>query len=292
MKRMGLSMYCVDFNGYDQMLEILDACKFAKLGVELSMFSRTNTAWPGFMEQLALERDRFAPYYITFHGPYAEVEATSPLDSEAHKIMIEAYRQAFDFYQDFHANGIVMHTNQRIQLTEDNSQLKNNCIETILEIAQMAREKGVELYVENVGISLKENVLFPYEDFIALFDELPEDIGCLVDVGHAFDNGWDVPALVERLGTRIKAYHLHNNDGIHDSHRPSFEEGAYYSMDDWKKLVYTMEKYTPDADWIVEYSPGEHITTQLIVDDVKMFLKLREEADAQLAMELGTADSI
>lgn len=276
MRQLVFAAYAVNHRGYERLKEILDACSFAGMGVELSMYTKTSE-YPDFMDELASKKEMFAPYYITFHGPHVEVEATSPLDSEAHRIMIDAYRQAFQFYKAFSAHGIVMHTNQHIQLSEDNSERQNNCIATIKELGEMAREFGAKLQVENVGTALHKNVLFPMEDFIGLFDQIPEDIGCLIDVGHAFDNGWDVPELVKRLGTRITSYHLHNNDGIHDSHRLMFEEGLYYGKAEWTKLFNAMETYSPDANWILEYSPANDITPENIVREVRELQRMLAE---------------
>ena len=276
MKNLALSAYAVNFCNHEMMSSLVKSCSFANMGAELSMFSRTSKH-PYFMEELLSKKALFEDFDISFHGPYFEVEATSPLDSEAHRIMIEAYRDAFELYNAFSAESIVMHTNQKIKLSEDNTQLQNNAIETIKEIGEMARAKGVNLLVENVGNRFTGNVLFPYEEFIGLFDRIPEHIGCLIDVGHAFHNGWDVVELVERLGSRIKAYHLHNNDGEHDTQRLMFTEGQYYSVEDWKKLFIAMEKYSPNASWILEYAPGEQISEESVAEDVRKLLALREE---------------
>ncbi|MBQ7919949.1 MAG: sugar phosphate isomerase/epimerase [Lachnospiraceae bacterium] len=273
MNRLVFSAYAINYREYDRLKKLLDACSFANMGAELNMFTKTSS-FPEFMDELATVSDKFAPYYVTFHGPFKELEATSPLDSEAHAIMVEGYKQAFQFCKDFSAHGIVMHTNEKIQLTDENSALKNNCIATIKEIGEIAQTAGVKLQVENVGFPLNKNVLFPMEDFIQLFDEIPDDIGCLIDVGHAFANNWDLAELIKRLGTRITSYHIHNNDGVHDSHRMIFEEGLYYSKEDWKKLFVVMEKYSPDADWILEYSPKNDITVENVVGEVKEILAM------------------
>ena len=61
----------------------------------------------------------------------------------------------------------------------------------------------------------------------------PDEVGALIDTGHAMANHWDIPKLISQLGTRIKGYHLHNTDGVHDLHRPMFEEGLWYTRRRW-----------------------------------------------------------
>ena len=50
-------------------------------------------------------------------------------------------------------------------------------------------------------------------------------------------NHWDIPKLISQLGTRIKGYHLHNTDGVHDLHRPMFEEGLWYTPEEMERLL-------------------------------------------------------
>jgi sugar phosphate isomerase/epimerase len=55
------------------------------------------------------------------------------------------------------------------------------------------------------------------------FAEL-DGFGILLDTGHlnvsATTLGFDRAEFVERLGPRIRAFHLHDNDGSADLHRP------------------------------------------------------------------------
>ncbi len=285
MNHLGFATFGVDYREYDRLREILEECRFAGLGPELSIYTKTSR-YPDFMEELARKREMFAPYYVTFHGPYSEVEATSPPGSQARQVMVEAYRQAFRCCRDFSARTIVMHTNQKVHLTGDDGGLRENCISVIRELGEMAGELGggVRLLVENVGIPKKDNVLFPMEEFIRMFDELPEDIGCLIDVGHAFINRWDMEEVIRRLKGRIASYHLHNNDGDRDSHRMLFEDHLYYGREDWRRLFAVMEEYTPGADWILEYSPKNPITPKAIAGEIREILRLAEMRPGQHAV--------
>ena len=162
---------------------------------------------------------------------------------------------------------IVMHTNQRSFEDADQAHLQENSRNMILKLGELAREAKVEMTVENVGFNYAHSVLFPEDDFIALIKSLPEDIGCLIDTGHAILNDWDLERVIAELGSRISAYHIHNNPGDRDSHRPLFESGMKYSYDQIVSMFRAMEKYSPNADWILEYSPGPHITPELMYND-------------------------
>lgn len=270
MRFLNIACYCVNFDQYDFLLEILDRLEFADAGAELSMFSDK----PEYMKELLKQKERFSPFHITFHGPYEEVEATSPLNSREHEKLIRAYQMAFEVYRVYGAKSIVMHTNQRGFAPEDKEQYQENVIESIREIAKEAEKNGICLLVENVGEIMYDNMLFGEQEFIELFQKLPETVGCLIDIGHAILNNWNLIHVINALGDRIKSYHLHNNDGSGDIHRPLFEENMTLDKEKLKSLLDHMEKKTPDADWILEYAPGKHISADLIEDEVRTLLAL------------------
>lgn len=266
MKGYYYSSYGSDQDQYPHMLSVLEKCRPLNVGVELAIYTRLS-ARPQHIPNLLKVKDEFAKYPTLFHGPFFELEASSEPDSEAARYMLESYEISFDLCRQFHAPSIVMHTNQRSFEDSEQAHLQENSRNMILKLGELARRAQVEMTVENVGFNYKHSVLFPEDDFIALIQSLPEDIGCLLDIGHAILNDWDMERLIAILGRRIRSYHIHNNPGDVDSHRPLFESGMKYSRDQIVSLFRAMEKYSPDADWILEYSPGPHITPELMYHD-------------------------
>lgn len=266
MKDLYYSSYGSDQDIYPHMLEILERTKPLGVGVELAIYTEKSPR-PQHIPNLLKVVDQFKPYKTLFHGPFMELEATSEPDSEAARYMLDSYRIAFDLCKRFHAPEIVMHTNQRSYEDAEQVHLQGNSIDMILKIGEMAGEAHIALTVENVGFNYKHSVLFPEDDFMELFDKLPEDIGCLIDIGHAILNDWDIPRVIEKLGSRIKSYHIHNNAGDADTHLPLFYENMKYSKKDIVDLFRVMERCTPDANWILEYSPDPHITADLMEAD-------------------------
>lgn len=248
------------------MLSVLDACKGLHVGVELAIYTE-KSARPEHIPNLLKVKDQFLAYPTLFHGPYFEVEASSEPGSEPAEYMLASYQTSFELCRLFHAPSMVMHTNQRAYEEHEKLHLQENSRDMILKLGEMARQVKVELTVENVGFNYKHSVLFPEDDFIALIQSLPGNIMCLVDLGHAILNDWDIERLIAVLGGRIAAYHIHNNPGTRDLHRPVFESGMKYSRDQIIEVFRAMEKYSPNANWILEYSPGPHITPELMRHD-------------------------
>ena len=269
MNKLIVACYCANFENYDLLQRIIDQLAPYDVGVELAIFDD-----PGYSARLQALRERFKPYYTTFHAPHIEVEATSPEGSEGHRRILRALQQSFDIYRTFDAHSIVMHTNQ-IPFTEPEREgLQQQSIRTLNQIGQTAAERGVNLLIENVGECIHNNMLFGEDDFIELFTRVHPDSGCLIDIGHAMINDWNFEKVISALGPRIRAYHLHNNDGRADSHRPLFESGMKYNSEQLKELLGWADQYSPEADWILEYAPGEHITPALVEGEVRQLLEL------------------
>jgi sugar phosphate isomerase/epimerase len=72
-----------------------------------------------------------------------------------------------------------------------------------------------------------------------------------VDVGHAFINRWRMEELFIALGDRLKALHLHDNDGRKDSHLP-LGEGVI----DWESIFAALRKAGSEPDIVLEYNIG------------------------------------
>ena len=267
--------FCANYRDYDFLLDVASAVTAAKTGLELNIYYSDQ---PELMRWQEENKPRFRDVPITLHGPFTDVEAASAPGSLDRQKFVDAWKYTFDEYEDLHALSVVMHTHKvRDIAEEDKPRLRAWSLESIQEMAQIALERGVVLTVENVGHWVKKNELFNEEQFIALFDQLPREIGCLIDVGHALINRWDISHVVHALNTRIFSYHLHNNNGCADSHRPMFEAGGRYDVPEMKDLLRLIHRYSPDADLILEYHPGAHITKELLVNDLTTLADIARE---------------
>ena len=148
----------------------------------------------------------------------------------------------------------------------------------LLKTHELLKSYGIPMTVENVGYPHKGNVLFDEEDFIRLFDELPEEIGALIDTGHAMLNRWDIVGVIRWLGPRIRGYHLNNNDGESDLHYPCFDARGFYSEAQMEEVIRAIAECSPEAELIIEYAPGEHITKELMHGEMRRIMQIYREA--------------
>ena len=104
-----------------------------------------------------------------------------------------------------------------------------------------------------------------HDDFKKHLDLLPKDIfvAC-VDIGHAQMAGLDTSAvtMLETLGDRVEAMHLHDVDGTYDNHAVPFNQKIDYApiIKAFKKIGYTgditLESEHPAADVPIELYPA------------------------------------
>ena len=149
--------YCIHYDDYDFLLDVVRSVREASTGVELAIY----TDKPDFMAKQALQKARLADVPLTFHGPFVDCEAASGPDSEERRHFLDCWRRAFDVYQEFGARSIVLHTHHMQNIPEaDKDTLRGYATEAIQAVANMAVERKINLTVENVGVRTKSGVLF------------------------------------------------------------------------------------------------------------------------------------
>lgn len=181
---------------------------------------------------------------LSIHAPCVALNLADVKQKNYDRVLEKTFVYAKKCRADF----VVVHTNEL--LDGDEHIIKTRVIRRLRRIVNMADGYGVQVLIENVGLRTKGNVLFNLAEYMALFDIFPQ-AGALLDTGHAHVNGWDIPSVVFALGKRLKACHIHDNDGSGDAHLP-VGEGTI----DWKAYFTAVKKYAPQATQVLEYSCG------------------------------------
>lgn len=139
-----------------------------------------------------------------------------------------------------------------------------------------AKECGVTICAENMWQwssdhtkILPDECSFP-DEFSFLIDEVGgQNFGACLDLGHAAltaqDVGWTTAEFIRKLGRkRLKALHVHDNDGTNDMHT-----APYLGTADWDEITKALKKikyegdFTLEADRFLEQYPVEFIPTAL-----------------------------
>lgn len=199
---------------------------------------------------------------FTVHGPFLNLDLSSP---ELDYPMIRAfYEWTFRLCQKYHADHCVCHPYgyyPRGKMSAEEIVLREKLsVERVIDLNRLAGEYGVKMLVENMYY---KDGLLDQEGFERLF--LPvEELNFLIDIGHVNVQNWDVDTMFAHMSSRIKAYHINDNDGSDDSHIMAFE-GIF----DWEKFFRYYKQYTPEATMVCEYMNATIEEIMASVDRIK-----------------------
>ncbi|MEK3889064.1 sugar phosphate isomerase/epimerase family protein [Bacillus sp. FSL K6-3431] len=227
-------------------------------GIEVSMDG------PRWNENVDLKREKgvFAQYTggIGVHLPIFELDIANARHAVIRNYSVEEYARSIEWAAEIGAKHAVLHTHLYNNPLYSKKLSQQYAVENIAILAQKAEQCGVQLLVENVGFH--SMMLFDEEEFVSLFERI-SSIQALVDTGHAHINGWSIPRVIEKLGERLGAVHLHDNDGVRDLHQ-TIEEGTI----EWQPVWDALGKLKHDWKAIIEYKEGTD--AQKVIDDAQL----------------------
>ncbi len=102
-------------------------------------------------------------------------------------------------------------------------------------VVEYAREKGVRILIENMPADKEAPDNHLYGSCALNVSSLADKLSCGVcwDTGHANISGYKQSEQLATIGERLEALHVHDNDGIKDSHLPPFDGNV-----DWEDVAF------------------------------------------------------
>lgn len=217
-----------------------------EIGIEIFYEWGSETYWELALTDIMRERTGKFSIHAPYQGSITEMSLTTQEDA-----MFEYLKQPFRLYHRFGGEGYVVHMNapypdepspaekaERLKRVEDR----------LARLNDICTREGVAMLVENLAYGHGLKTLCDQEDFLGLFKNNPA-LNCIVDTGHAVLGGIDICAVQKALGSRLKAYHLHDNDGYEDLH-----QRVGTGVIDWNRFGEGAKLYTPGAQFIMEYN--------------------------------------
>lgn len=205
---------------------------------------------------------------FSMHSPFGYCDfAQTESEAELFKFMTEP----FDMYHQFNGCHYVVHTNGHVDAgatEQQRADMRKLAAERLVKFQEICDKEEVHMIVENVPDG--GHTLFNHEQFLSLFTE-NSCLNCIIDTGHAHMEGLDMLEIQKVLGSRLKAYHVHDNAGNADSHL-RFMSGVEGGID-WQKFVDGVMTYTPDATITFEYGSNQGKEERYIADR-ELFLKM------------------
>lgn len=201
-----------------------------KLAAELSYDNFLNFGGKAVEDRYmyeVLDKVKSVPEFVNsikvVHLPYDEMEPQIALSEHG----IKRYKKWIDFAYRIGAEIAVVHT-LKIDKEYENA-LELNAEFLRLFLVEM-RDKGIVLAVEN---RLEKNLFGSKpSDLTKLVEEVGDEIGICLDLGHAHINRNVEDFLA--LGKHIVAIHAHDNDGYRDQHKPPYSGSIEWKLiEDW-----------------------------------------------------------
>ncbi len=198
------------------------------------------------------------------HVPVWDVNLTCG-NAHLRAAVLETYEQSIVLASKLDAKHVVLHTGWCSDPHFSKDEGRARAREAMLALHDFNAGYGQSLLVENVGTNITS--LFTEDQFVEFLDGFPEDFGYLVDAGHAYINGWNLGTLFARLGDRLRAIHIHDNDGLKDRHAP-IGQGTM----DWDALLGAAIATGRSLNLVLEYNIGTELER---LREGKAFLEAR-----------------
>lgn len=235
-----LSTLMNDNIDFENTLKIAE--KYPNVGLEIfPLWHKT-----GYDLVLEKYKKRLTQIPISVHEQYYESEHSVDDNDERYAFTTMATKKSIALTKELNGRYMVYHYNNMEVKQEEREKMLFNTRKNLQEVNCMAEEAGIQVVIENVGVPSHKNVIFNEQEFIEECLSMPNPV--LIDIGHAYCNGWDLERVILALKDKIIAYHVHNNDGKDDYHK-RMHDGTL----DFDRFIECYKKYTPHAEIVLEY---------------------------------------
>ena len=213
---------------------------------------------------------------MTLHGPYWDIDPCFAPDEPEFALFLKYWHKTLALARRLKARYVVYHLYNHRFAPWEREEKYAAAMRSLDTVRQMAAEYGVLLAIENTETDASGACnLLNQEEYVALVKSLP-DCAAMIDIGHAYCAGWDIPALIRELADRIEGYHLHNNDGCSDSHCRILN-GAM----DMAEIVDEIRRCTPRAALTLEYNPRLGINGEEVWEDIQWLRRRVEQVTVE-----------
>jgi sugar phosphate isomerase/epimerase len=179
------------------------------------------------------------------HAPFADINIASP-SKPMLKAMLKRLKQSIAYASALNAYVWVFHPGLKTGVSmfyPGMDWLQNRKASQLL--FKIANDYGVKIAIENVPEPYPF-LMKSVEDFAKFYQEVNEDIGFVLDIGHANLNR-QIELFLTTFADEITHMHVSDNDGKDDQHL-----GIGYGTTDWERVGNLLREISYDKTVIVE----------------------------------------
>jgi sugar phosphate isomerase/epimerase len=188
------------------------------------------------------------------HAPFADVNISSP-SRPLLRAMLKRLQQSIMHSQALDACVWVFHPGMKTGISSfypGMDWVQN--LKSAQALAETSKEYGVDIAIENVPEPYP-CLMKSVKDFESFYAQTNEDIGIVLDVGHANING-QTESFLRTFKDRIVQLHVSDNDGKSDQHL-----GIGRGTVDWRGLVNLLRELACNKTVVIE--SVEHVEESL-----------------------------
>jgi len=179
------------------------------------------------------------------HAPFADINIASP-SKPVLKAMLKRLEKSIAYASDLNAHLWIFHPGLKtaVSMFYPNMDWLQNRKTTQL-LFKIANDYDVKIAIENVPEPYPF-LMKSVEDFAKFYEEVDEDIGFVLDIGHANLNR-QIELFLTTFTNRLMHVHVSDNDGKDDQHL-----GIGYGTINWGKVANLFRKISYNKILIVE----------------------------------------
>ena len=205
----------------------------------------------GWPEQAVALKNCGVPF--TVHPPAWDVNAAAPIKA-LRDAAATLNKAAVSFCQAVGGTQIVYHPGYYDSDSFfSKTRAQGFCYAQLDELVSLCKPLGITIAFEN--IAPPSMALFTQEEYVHALDGVDPCVQYLLDVGHAHFNHWNIPEVIEQIGDRLCAFHLHDNNGNGDAHLP-IGSGTIA----WDPVFAVMRRLPKSVLYVMEYAAGTPLT--------------------------------
>jgi len=171
----------------------------------------------------------------TVHAPFNDINIASP-NPVLQRVMLKRMEKSIVHTRQLNGRRWIFHSGLKTALSRFypnlDWQLNLRSVRTLMTIA---RKYDVEISIENTPEPFPF-LLRSVQDFALFYNELGENIGMTLDVGHANINSQTL-SFIEKFSDRVVHVHVSDNEGNYDSHL-----GIGHGKVDWQEVADALKR--------------------------------------------------
>jgi len=172
---------------------------------------------------------------LMVHGPFADINIASP-SPILRRTILRQLEKSISHARQLDCPLWVFHPGLKTGVSEFYPGLDWQLnMESVRVLSRAARKHGVEIAIENVP-EPHPFLMKSVQDFSRFYGELDEDIGLVLDIGHANLNH-QVQGFITQFPDKIVHIHASDNNGTQDSHL-----GIGHGTVDWASVAEAVKK--------------------------------------------------